>query len=140
MPDLVWAFIAIVVVLAVVLTAVFSLRHAFSYTIQDSKLSITTLGLTVQRVPVSDIERVEVVPFSAMLPFSRAFRWDVFFSWKWCGYRRRVVAIRVRTGLVKGIIISPEEPERFASLLRTASPEPVGQEGAQRSAPVNGPK
>jgi len=140
MSDLLWAFIAILVALAVVLGVVYGLKHAFSYRIKDSKLSIVMLGLTVQRVGFSDIERVEVVPFAALLPFSGSFRCDVFLSWKWCGYRKRLVLITRRAGLVKRIIISPEEPERFTTLLKVASPEAAGRESARRPASANGPK
>lgn len=140
MPDLFWAFIAILVALAVVLGVVYGLRRAFSYTIHDSKLSIVLLGVTVRRVAFSDIEQVEVVPFAALLPFSGSFRWDVFFSWKWCGYNPKVVAIRRRTGLVKGIIVSPNDPEGFTSLLKAASPEAGRHEASERSAPTNVPE
>lgn len=139
MPDLFWALIAIVVVVVVVLGVVYSLRYAFTYAVHGSELSIVILGLTVQRLSLSDIECVEVIPFAALLPFSRSFRRDAFFSWKWCGYRRRVVAIRRRAGLIKGIIISPEGPERFSGLLKVVSPE-AGEHKGVKPLPANGPK
>jgi hypothetical protein len=69
-------------------------------------------------VPFSDIDHVEVIPFASLVPLTRSFRPDLFVSWKWCGYREKVVAITKRTGLVKRVIISPGDPEEFASLLR----------------------
>jgi len=78
------------------------------------------LGLTIRRVSFSNIDKVEVVSFK-FLPIGPSFRRDLFISLKWCAYRERVVAIRTRTGLIKRIIVSPGEPEAFASMLTRAS-------------------
>ncbi len=119
--DVVAALIGVVTAAVVILGSAYGLRHAISYSSQNSSLNIRMLGVTVRRVPFADIDYVEVIPFASLVPLSRSFRSDLFISLKWCGYRKRVVAIRKRTGLVKRIIVSPEDPEAFASLLREAA-------------------
>ncbi len=119
--DVVAALIGVVTAAVVILGGAYGLRHAISYSSQNSRLDIRMLGVAVRRVPFSDIEHVEVIPFASLVPLSRSFRPDLVISLKWCGYRDRVVAIRRRTGLVKRIIVSPEDPEAFASLLRGVS-------------------
>jgi hypothetical protein len=118
--DAIAAVAAILLAGAVFIGSIFGFRDAFTYALGNSSLDIRILGLTVRRVPLSDISHVEVVPFTALIPFCRSFRWDAFFSWKWCGYNKRVVAIKRRTGLVNGIIVSPRDPEAFANSLRAA--------------------
>ena len=119
--DAVAAIVGIVIAVIVVLGSVYGLRHAISYSLQNSSLEIRLLGVTVRRVPFSDIDHVEIISFASLVPLSRSFRPDLFISLKWCGYRERVVAIRKRSGLVRQIIVSPEDPEAFASSLRAAS-------------------
>ena len=116
--DAVAAVVAILIAGAVMLGSMYGFRYAFTYALENSRIDIRILGVTVRRVPFSDIDHVEVIPFAALVPFSRSFRWDAFFSWKWCGYNKRVVAIKRRTGLVKRIIVSPEDPEAFARSLQ----------------------
>ncbi|MGA3011488.1 MAG: hypothetical protein ABSD72_14615 [Terracidiphilus sp.] len=106
-----------------VLAGMYGFRHFITYSSLDSRLDVRVFGTSVCKVLLSEIEQVEVIPFSALVPFTRSFRWDVFFSQKLCGYRSRVVAIKRRTGLIKRIIISPSDPDRFSDLLRAASPE-----------------
>jgi len=118
--DAVAAVAAILIAGAVLLGSMYGLRHAFSYTLENSKLDIRIFGVTARRVPFSDIDHVEVIPFAVLVPFSGSFRWDVFFSWKWCGYNKRVVVIKRRTGLMKRIIVSPGDPEAFANSLGVA--------------------
>lgn len=119
--DAVAAVVAILLAGAVLLGSMYGFRYAFTYRLENSRLDIRILGVTVRRVPFSDIDHIEVVPFAALVPFSRSFRWDAFFSSKWCGYNKRVVAIKRRTGLVKRIIVSPGDPEAFANSLKVAS-------------------
>jgi hypothetical protein len=118
------AFAAIVGVVAaavVILGSAYVLRYAISYSLQNSSLDIRLLGVIVRRVPTSDIDHIEIIPFASLIPISRSFRPDLFMSLKWCGYRERLIAIRRRTGLIKRIVISPEDPEAFAGLLRRAT-------------------
>ena len=112
---------AIVAGVVVLIWIFYGIKHVFTYRLQDSSMDIRILGVTIRHVPVSDIDRVEVIPFAALVPFSRSFRWDAFFYWKWCGYNQTVVAIKRRTGLVKRIIVSPRDPEAFADSLKAAS-------------------
>jgi hypothetical protein len=125
--DAVAAVVAILIAGAAMLGSMYGLRHAFTYALENLRLDIRILGFTVRRLHFSDIDHVEVIPFDALVPFSRSFRWDVFFSWKYSGYESRVIAITRRTGLVKRIIVSPRDPEQFSNLLRAAS---LGATGA----------
>lgn len=119
--DAIFAVAAALVGAAVIVGWGFVVKLAFAYHVEVSRLRVRLLGLTVGTVCISDIEFFEIVPFASIIPFSRTFRWDLFISHKWCGYSKRVVAIRTRTGLIKRIIISPDDPERLVSLLSQAS-------------------
>jgi hypothetical protein len=112
---------AIVGAAVVIIWIFYGVKHVFRYPLQDSGLDIRILGVTVRHVPFSDIDRVEVIPFAALVPFSGSFRWHAFYSWGLCGFRKRVVLITRRTGFVKQIIVSPRDPEAFANSLRVAS-------------------
>jgi len=105
----------------VILGSAYVLRYAITYSLQNSSLDIRLLGVIVRRVPASDIDHIEIIPFASLIPISRSFRPDLFMSLKWCGYRERIVAIRRRTGLIKRLIVSPEDPEAFANTLTRAS-------------------
>lgn len=119
--DVLAAIFGLAIAAVVALGSAYALRHAISYSLQSSSLDIRMLGMTIRRVPFSDIDHVEVVSFKSLIPLSPSFRRDLFISMKWCGYRARVVAIRTRTGLIKRIIISPEDPETVAGILTRAS-------------------
>jgi len=118
--DAIGVVAAIVAGAVVIIWIFYGLKHVFTYPLQASRMDIRLLGVTVRHVPFSDIDHVEVIPFSALVPFSRSFRWDAFVSWKWCGYNKRVLAIRRRSGLARRIIVSPEDPEAFANSLKAA--------------------
>ena len=105
----------------VVLWIIYGLKRVFKYSLDGSILKVRILGVTVERVPFSDIEYVEIIPFRSLVLFSRSFRPDLFISRKLCGYNKRVVAIKRRTGLVKRIIVSPQDPEGFVSSLKGAA-------------------
>ncbi len=112
---------AIFAAAVVIIWFLFGLKHAFTYPLQDSRMDIRFLGVTIQSIPLSNIDNIEIISFAALLLFSRSFRPDLFFSQKWCGYNKQVVAIKKHTGLIKRIIISPADPLTFASSLSTAS-------------------
>jgi hypothetical protein len=119
--DAIGVAAAILAGVVVVIWILFGLKRAFTYPLQDSRMDIRFFGVTIRRVPFSDIDNVEIIPFAALVPLSRSFRPDLFISQKWCGYNKRVVAIKRRTALFKQIIVSPTDPVTFASSLRTAS-------------------
>jgi hypothetical protein len=111
---------AIVVFLnvAVVIVGIrYGLARVFHYSLENSELVVRIFRVPIYRVPLSDIDRAEVVPFGSLVLFSRSFRPDLFLSQKYCGYRPRVVAVTRRTGWLKRIVISPESPELFAGSL-----------------------
>ena len=119
--DAIGVAAAIVAGAVVIIWIFYGLKHVFTYPVQDSRMDIRMLGVTVRHVPFSDIDRVEVIPFASLVPLSRSFRPDFFMSWKWCGYNKTVVAIKRRTGLVKRIIVSPQDSEAFARSLQIPS-------------------
>jgi hypothetical protein len=116
--DAIGVAAAIVAGAVVIIFILYGLKHVITYCLRDSRMDIRILGVTVQRVPFSDVEHVEVIPFASLVPLSRSFRPDLFISVKWCGYNRKVVAVTKRSGLIKRIIISPRDPESFAKSLR----------------------
>jgi hypothetical protein len=112
---------AVLATVAGIMWIVYGLRHAFSYPLRDSRMDIRILGLTVQHIPFSDIEKIEVIPFSSLVPLSYSFRWRYLVSLKWCGYSRNVIAIRRKNGWVKEIVISPDDPEAFVRTMKRVS-------------------
>lgn len=94
----------------------YGLLQLFRYSLENSAVVVRIFRVAICRLPLSDIDRAEVVPFGSLVLFSRSFRPDLFLSQKWCGSRPRVAVTR-RTGWLKRIIISPEAPEVFASSL-----------------------
>ena len=125
--DAIGVAAAILAGAVVIIWILFGLKRAFTYPLQNSRMDIRFLGVTIRRVSYSDIDNVEIISFAALVPFSRSFRPDLFISQKWCGYNKKVVAIKRRTGLFKRIIVSPTDPVAFAGSLRTASG--VGRSG-----------
>jgi len=119
--DTLAAAVAFFVAVAVIITVpVYGLRRALKYSLASSALEIRLFGLIVCRVRLSDIDGVEVVPFAALIPISPSFRRDLFFAQRWNAYRNRIIAIKRRSGLIRGITISPEDPEQFSNLVREA--------------------
>jgi hypothetical protein len=113
----------------------FGLKHVFTYPLHDSRMDIRFLGVAIQRVPLSNIDNIEIIPFAGLLPFSRSFRPDLFFSQKWCGYNKQVVAIKKHKGLIKRIIISPSDPLAFVTSLKGKQTDSAYRERNQGSRP-----
>ncbi len=122
---------AVFAVVVWIIFILFGLKRIFTYPLHDSTVDIRLLGITIQRLPLSNIDNIEVIPFAALLPFSRSFRPDLFISQRWCGYNKQVVAIKIHKGLIKRIIISPSDPLGFV----TSSKEK--QTGSQQVAPAD---
>ena len=119
--DALAAAVAFLAAVSVIVTVpVYGLRRALKYSLTSSALEIRLLGIIVRRVWLSDIATVEVVPFAALIPSSHSFRTDLLFTQKWNAYRSSVIAIKRRSGLIRGITISPEDPEQLSSLIREA--------------------
>ena len=104
----------------VILGPIYGSRYALNYSLTNSALEIRLLGLAVRRVRLSDIESVEVIPFSALILISPSFRRDLFLAQRWNAYRKRIIAIKRRSGLIRGITISPEDPDEFSVLIKEA--------------------
>jgi hypothetical protein len=121
--DAIGLAVAIVAVAVVIIWILYGLKRVFTYGMRDSTMEIRVFGTTVQRVLFSDIERVEVIPFLSLVPLTRSFRPDLFISLKWCGYNKTLVAVKRHSGLIKRIIISPENPEALASSLKARARE-----------------
>jgi len=119
--DTFWVVVALFAAAAVVIIGpIYGLRYVLNYSVTSLALEIRLLGLTVYRVRLSDIESVEVIPFAALVLISPSFRRDLFFAQKWNAYRKRVIAIKRRSGLIRGITISPEDPDEFSALIKEA--------------------
>jgi hypothetical protein len=119
--DVIAVLAAVIAASAAVLVGAFGLKHAFNYHVENSSLGVRLLGIRIQTLPVSDIERIEIVPFASLIPFSSRFRRDLFVSHKWCGYSNRLVAVKLRSGVIKQAILSPTDPEGLADSLKRAA-------------------
>ena len=89
---------AIAAVCLVVLAAIGTIR----YRVTDAALEVATLWMVVRRIPLADIEEVH--------------RRGAFPHESWSGPRFwNAVTIRRRRGLLRSIIITPDDPDRFVA-------------------------
>jgi hypothetical protein len=118
--DLLGAIAAIFGGAVVIMTAKHVLHHVFKCSLKDSTVNLTFFGITCRRLRLSELESAEVVPFAALIPFSRSFRPDLLTAEKWNGYRKSVVALHRRTGSIRRFIVSPQNPDQFVRDLTAA--------------------
>ena len=101
----------LVIVKTLLVTAVVLLFLAsvgtIAYRITDSTVDVRILGRTVRRVRLDDIE--EVHRRGALLHEN----WSSLKFWN-------SVTIRRRTGAVRNVVISPDDPDGFAARLQEA--------------------
>jgi len=119
--DVLWGVGGILFALAALAAGMYGFRQAFDYQLRGPSLVISLLGITVRTVAIPDINDVEVVPFSSLIPLSRQFRWDLLISHKLCGYSRQLLAIGTRSGLIKKVILSPKDAGGLAHSLKSAA-------------------
>ena len=92
---------------AAVLFTFVSLVGTMHYRITEAALEILTLGMVARRIPLHEIEEVH--------------RRGAFLHENWSGPRFwNAVTIRRKRGVMKNIVISPDDPDRFAVRLNDA--------------------
>ena len=119
--DVIAGVAAALVAMGVIVGYIYALSHIFRYSLEGTTLNIQMLGLTVRRVQVADIREVEIINRADTIPFSRSFRSDLLFAQRWGGYKTRELVLQKRHGIIKKLIISPDDPEGFLMLLSNAS-------------------
>ncbi len=114
---MVTALLGLVILLALYL---YSFRYILRYSLQDGILRIRLFGsVTVRKIPLSEIEDAQVISWKEVIPGSRSFRPDFLFAERWGGYMiGKGVGIKKHTGLIRRVIISPEDPEGFAERIK----------------------
>ena len=91
-------------VIAGVLFTLITLASTINYRITAEALEILLMGMVARRIRLSDIEEVH--------------RRGAFLHENWSGLRFwNAVTIRRRTGILKNLVISPEEPDQFVEKL-----------------------
>lgn len=98
----------LVILQAMLITAILftfvSLVGTIHYRITAEALEIYTLGMVARRIPLLDIEEVH--------------RRGALLHENWSGPRFwNAVTIRRRHGFLKSVVISPDDPDRFAEQL-----------------------
>jgi len=101
----------LVIVKTLLVTAVVLLFLAsvgtIAYRITDTAVEVRILGRTMRRVRLDDIEEVH--------------RRGAFLHENWSSLKFwNSVTIRRRTGVVRNVVISPDDPDRFAARLQEA--------------------
>ena len=111
------ALLGLLIALALYL---YSFRYIVRYSLQDGILRIKLFGsITVLKIPLSEIDDAEVITWKDVIPGSRSFRPDFLFAERWGGYTiGKGVGIKKHTGLIRRVVISPEDPEGFAEQMK----------------------
>ena len=91
-------------IIAAILFTFVILVATIHYRITEEALEVMILGKVARRIPLRDIE--EVHRRGALLHEN----WSTFRFWN-------AIIIRRRRGILKNIVISPDDPDRFAERL-----------------------
>ncbi len=101
------------VLVAGVLFAFLATVSTIDYRITPSAVEVRILGAVLRRVLLSDIEEVH--------------RRGAFLHESWSGPKFwNAVTIRRRSGLLRNLVISPDDPDRFAEEIRLAVERATG--------------
>ena len=89
------------------LLSFFVLAGTIRYRVTDESLDVAVLWMVWRRVPLLDIEEVH--------------RRGALLHENWSGLRFwNAVTVRRRSGLLRNLIVTPDDPERFAEMLSRA--------------------
>jgi hypothetical protein len=114
-----WSLIAVGV--AVVLWALrLWLRLNSTYHIGRAAFRIRVFGLTIRRIPFSDIERVSKL--------RRHYRWTEIEDWtNTLSASRREMVLHRRTGIFRKLVITPQHRYEFRTQIRAAMAADSGE-------------
>jgi len=107
---------------------IFALSRIFRYSLNEGVLKIRMLGLTMRRIRLSTVEKIQVISCLDTVPFSKSFRPSLLFAQRWGGYKAKEISIETRRGLIKRLIISPEDPDAFVSQLEMERQESLSSQ------------
>lgn len=79
-------------------------RYVSIYRIEDHLLKIKIFGITLHRIWWTEIEDVKIVPIFGLLGAYRISGYE---------FSRKRVLISRRKGLVREVLLSPKNPEKF---------------------------
>ena len=118
--DLLIILLALLGVVAVLVLYLYSFRYIVTYSLEDGALQIKLFGsITVRRIPIPEIDDVQILSWKDLVPFTSSFRPDFLFAERWGGYTiGKGVGLSKHTGLIRTVIISPRDPEDFAERIR----------------------
>ncbi len=99
----------LIAIAAIILYSVSSIR----YRITPEELQIIILGIALRKVRLNNIESVQKGRDSSF--------WNIFTGENWANFHmRNVVTIKRKSGLMKNLIITPTDPDKFISTLQQA--------------------
>jgi hypothetical protein len=115
--DFVAGVIAAFVATGVVVGYISALSYLFKYSLDAGVLRIRMFGFTVRKVQLSDIKKIQIINRLDTIPFTKSFRPNFLLAQRWGGYRAKEIALEMRSGVLKKLIISPNDPDVFVRLL-----------------------
>jgi hypothetical protein len=115
--DLVAGVIAALVAASVVVGYISALSYIFKYSIDAGVLRIRMFGLTVRKIQLSNIKKIQLINCRDTVPFSKSFQSNFLLAQRWGGYKAKEIALEMRRGIFKKLIISPSDPDAFVRLL-----------------------
>jgi hypothetical protein len=115
--DIIAGVLGVLVGAGVVVGYIYALSFIFKYSLDADVLKIRMLGVTVRKVRVSDIQKIQLINCRDTVPFSRSFQPRFLLAQRWGGYKTREMALEMRSGIFKTLIISPNDPDAFVRLL-----------------------
>lgn len=123
--DLIAGVIATLVGAGVVVGYISALSRLFKYCLSGGVLRIRMLGFTMRRIQVSAIDKIQIINCLDTIPFTRSFRPHFLLAQRWGGCKAKEIALEMRRGLFKRLIISPKEPDAFVRELQAECGRPL---------------
>jgi hypothetical protein len=107
-----WPIVALGACLVLV-AVVFGLRLLYGYRVRDQAIEVVLFHvLPVYRLPLEDIEQIRKASWSELGVGGRTLRLGNRFA-------RQSVLIQRRSGWIRRIVITPDDPDRFISEVAT---------------------
>jgi hypothetical protein len=120
--DVTIIVLAAAVLAALLIAYLYSFRYLFQYSLENDTIRVQLFGtITLRKIRIAEIDEAAMVDWKQMMPFSSSFKPSLLFSERWGGYEiGRGIALKKHSGVIRTIIISPKDPEKFVELINAA--------------------
>ncbi len=110
--NVIIAFVALIFLLIfTILLVQFTMRYIYNYQIRDTAIEIVLFGkIPIRRIPYNNIAEIRKLPFKVVLPLSIEMFSALSFGNRVWGTG---VLVRKKKGMIKQILITPDNPDRF---------------------------